>query len=160
MKSPIPQDLREKTISNIIVVCVGILMAATLMHVGQLWGVVRRVSRTAMPLFIGFAIAFILLPVVKRLERFFLTKVFRHRPHPKLSRVLAVIIAYILLLALVSGFFAILVPQIISSLKSVVTIITNAVPRSARSYGTCWKRPPCCSAWVWIRSRCWKRGTA
>lgn len=132
MKSPIPQDLREKTISNIIVVCVGILMAATLMHVGQLWGVVRRVSRTAMPLFIGFAIAFILLPVVKRLERFFLTKVFRHRPHPKLSRVLAVIIAYILLLALVSGFFAILVPQIISSLKSVVTIITNAVPRSAQ----------------------------
>ena len=134
MKSPIPQDLREKTISNIVVVCVGILVAAAVLHIAQLWGIVRRIVRAAMPLFIGFALAFILLPVVNRMEAFFLNKVFRRKAHPKLSRVLSIVIAYILLLALVAGFSAILVPQIVSSLKSVVTIITNAVPRSTQDF--------------------------
>ena len=71
MKSPIPHEMRGRTISNIIVVCVGIVVYAAVMHIGQVWGVVRRVLHTAMPLVIGFAIAFILLPTVRRLERLF-----------------------------------------------------------------------------------------
>ena len=129
MKSPIPKDLRGKTLSNIIVVCVGILVAAAVMHFSQLLNLLHSVIRVAMPLFVGFAIAFILLPVVRRLERLF-AKLFRRRPHPKLGRVLALVITYLLMLALLTGFFVMLVPQVIDSLKSVVTIITNAVPRS------------------------------
>ncbi|MBR1822146.1 MAG: AI-2E family transporter [Clostridia bacterium] len=130
MKSPIPEDLRGKTISNIIVVCVGIVVAAAVLHIGQLWRIVRMVTHAAMPIFIGFAIAFILLPAVNRVESFFAKLIFRRKPHPKLSRILAIVIAYLLMLALLSGFFAILVPQVISSLKSVVIIITNALPGS------------------------------
>ena len=132
MKSPIPPNLRERTLSNIMVVCVGIVVAAAVMHIGQLWQIVCRVARTAMPLFIGFAIAFVLFPAVNRVERFFSTVLFKRKPHPKLSRVLAIIIVYVLMLALLAGFFAILVPQVVSSLKSVVTIVTNAVPRSTQ----------------------------
>lgn len=132
MKSPIPEDLRGKTISNIIVVCVGIVMAAAVMHFELLWGFARALIRKAMPLLIGFAIAFVLQPPVRRVEHFFQKLIFRRKPHPRLSRVLAVIIVYLFMLALVSGFFAILVPQVISSLKSVVTIISNAVPRSTK----------------------------
>ena len=132
MKSPIPEDLRGKTISNIIVVCVGIVVAVAMLHIGQLWRIVQTVVRTAMPLFIGFAIAFILLPVVNRLERFFAKVFFRRKPHPKLGRALAVTITYVLLLALLTGFFALLLPQVIQSLKSVVTIVSGAVPRSTQ----------------------------
>ncbi len=131
MKSPIPEDLRGKTVSNIIVVCVGIVVYAAATHIRQLWNVVRAVGHAAMPLFIAFAIASILLPAVRRLEGFFVRVVFRRKPHPQLSRILAIIITYLLLLALLTGFFVMLVPQVVNSLKSVVTIITNAVPRSS-----------------------------
>ena len=130
MKSPIPQDMRGKTISNIIVVVVGILVYAAVLHIGEIWRIVSLVFSKAMPLIVGFAIAFILLPGVRRLENFFAKVVFRRKPHPKLGRVLALILIYLFMLALVAGFFAILVPQVISSLKSVVSIVSGAVPRS------------------------------
>jgi len=132
MKSPIPKSQRDKTISNIIVVCVGILIAVAALHIGQIWGIVQRIGQAAMPLFIGFAIAFILLPVANRLEKLFRKVIFRRKRHPKLSRVLSIILTYVLILALLSGFFAILVPQVINSLRSVVTIVANAVPRSSQ----------------------------
>ncbi len=130
MKSPIPEDLRGKTLSNIVVVIVGILVYAAVNHFGHLWGGVSLVLHTAMPLLMGFAIAFVLYPGVRRLERFFSRLVSRRKPHPKLSRALALTVMYLFALALLAGFIWVMVPQIISSLKSVVTIVTNAVPRN------------------------------
>lgn len=134
MKSPIPHDLRGKTISNIIVVCVGIIVYAAVLHIGLLWSIVSRVFSVAMPMFIGFAIAFILLPLVNRIERFFTKLVFRRKPHPKLSRMLSIVITYILVLALLAGFFVMLAPQVISSMKSVVSIVTKSVPRTRQDF--------------------------
>ena len=130
MKSPIPQDLRGKTLSNIIVVCVGIVVYAAVMHIKQIWSLIGLVLLKAMPLLVGFAIAFVLLPSVRRVEGFFARVVFKRKPHPKLGRALALVLVYLLMLALLAGFSSVLVPQIISSLKSVVSIVSGAVPRS------------------------------
>ena len=127
MKSLIPQDLRGKTLSNIVVVCVGILLAITLLHLGRIWAIVQSIIGTAMPFIIGFIIAFLLLPIVNRVEGLFNKLLFRRKPHPKLSRSLATAIAYIVLLALLSGFFAILVPQLITSIKSILQYIANFI---------------------------------
>ena len=127
MKSPIPDYLRGKTLSNIIVVCVGVLAGAIVLHIGQIWQGVRSVSRAVMPFLIGFAIAFLLLPIVTRAEKLFNRFVFKRKPHPKLSRSIATAIAYIVLLTLLSGFFAILVPQLITSIKSIMQYISNFV---------------------------------
>ena len=127
MKSRIPEDMRGRTISNIIVVCVGIALAVTLLHLGQIWTTVKTVLHTVMPFLIGFVIAFLLLPIVNRAEKLFNRVLFRRKPHPKASRSIATIIAYIILLALLSGFFAILVPQLITSIKSILQYIANFV---------------------------------
>lgn len=134
MKSPIPHGLRGRTISNIIVVCVGIVVYAAVMHIGLLWGIVSQVLRVALPMFIGFAIAFVLLPLVNRVERLFAKLISRRKPHPKLVRVLSILVTYILVLALLAGFFVMLVPQVVSSLKSVVNIVTKTVPRSRQDF--------------------------
>ena len=125
MKSPIPPEERGRTISYIIVVCVGILFAVVLLHLRQVGAVARRVLDAAMPFIVGFAIALLLLPIVKKVEWFFAKLVFRHKPHPRLSRTLGVIIAYIVMLALVAGFVAILVPQLIASISSILQYIAN-----------------------------------
>ena len=127
MKSLIPQDLRGKTLSNIIVVCVGILLAVTLLHLSAIWRVAKAVLHTVMPFFVGFAIAFLLMPIVSRSEKLFNRTLFRRKPHPKLSRGISAFIAYVILLTLLSGFFAILVPQLITSFKSIMQYIANFI---------------------------------
>ncbi len=127
MKSLIPQDERGRTISNIIVVCTGIFFAVVLWHLGRIWGVISSVLDAGMPFIVGFAIAFLLLPIVNRVEWFLRKVVFRRKPHPKLSRVLGIIIAYVVMMALLAGFFAILVPQLIVSVKSILQYIANFI---------------------------------
>ena len=127
MKSFIPPELRGKTLSNLIVVCVGIVLAITLLHLGQLWSGLKLLLHTVMPFFLGFAIALLLLPIVKRMERLFGKALSRKKAHPKLCRVLGTIVAYVVLLALMSGFFAILVPQLITSIKSILQYVRNFV---------------------------------
>ena len=127
MKSLIPKDIRAKTLSNITVVCVGIALAVTLLHLGEIWAAFKTVIRTIAPFIIGFMIAFLLMPIVSRAETFFNETLFRHKPHPKLSRAIATIIAYVVFLSLLSGFFAILVPQLITSVKSILQYIANFV---------------------------------
>ena len=123
MKSWIPEDMRARTRSNIIVVCIGILLTATLVYFAQIWEAITKVMHVIMPFLIGFAIAFLLLPVVNRVEWFFNKTLFRKKAHPRLNRVLATSIAFILLLTLVAGFFAILLPQLIKSIKSILQYI-------------------------------------
>ncbi len=127
MKSLIPQDMRGKTLSNLFVVCAGVVLTITLMHLGQLWGALMKLIHAIMPFLVGFVIAFLLLPIVNRMEALFNKLLFKRKPHPKLGRVLSTIIAYIVLLALLSGFFAILVPQLITSVKSILSYIASFI---------------------------------
>lgn len=125
MKRLIPPEERGRTISLIVVVCTGIAFAIALLHLNRVWGVVSTVVYAALPFIIGFAIAFLLLPVVRKVEGFFVKLVFRRKPHPRLSRILAVSLAYVLLLAVVTAFFAILVPQLIASISSILQYIAG-----------------------------------
>ena len=120
MKPWITEETRARTRSNIVVVIVAVLLIASVYYFGTLWGMIRDVFDTVMPFLIGFAIAFLLLPLVSKVEGFFNRFLFRRKPHPKLARALATLLAVIALLALVSGFVAILVPQLIASIKSIL----------------------------------------
>ena len=127
MKPWIAEELRAKTRSNILVICVGTLLAVTLIYFGRVWGVIRSIVDVLMPFLIGFAIAFLLLPVVNRVEWFLGKTVFRRKAHPRLSRVLATVFAFVVLLALLAGFFAILLPQLITSVKSILQYVATFV---------------------------------
>jgi len=120
MKRWITEETAARTRSNIVVVVVAILLIASVYYFGTILGVFRRFMDTIMPFLIGFAIAFLLLPVVNRMEKFNNRVFFRKKPHPRLNRALSTGIAVILLLALVGGFMAILVPQLITSVKSIL----------------------------------------
>ena len=131
MRSWIPQEMRARTRSNLTVVCGGILLTAVIIYFGRIWGVFTSALDAALPFFIGFAIAFILLPAVARLERLFNKTLFRRKPHPRLNRALATILSFLLLLILVVGFLLILVPQVIDSLRSMLQFIAKIFPKSA-----------------------------
>ena len=127
MKPLIPQEMRAKTKSNIIVLFSGILLTAFLLYFGKIMGLIGSVLDAAMPFIIGIGITFLLLPIVKRVEWFFNRTLFRRKARPRACRVMATAIAVLVLLAAVTGFVAILVPQLYNSIKSVLLIVSRLI---------------------------------
>lgn len=127
MKPWITEETRARTRSNIVVVAVAILLIASVYYFGTLWGIVTSVFESALPFLIGFAIAFLLLPIVNRMETFFNRVFFRKKPHPRLNRGLSTAVAVIVLLLLVAGFLAIMLPQLVRSVKSILQIASKFI---------------------------------
>ena len=127
MKPWITEETRGRTRSNIVVLFVGAILLASVYYFNSIWAVVTKVFNTVMPFLIGFGLLLLLLPVVNKMEWVFNHLFFRRKPHPKLNRVLSTAVAVLLLLALLAGFFAIMLPQLITSVKSILQYITNFV---------------------------------
>lgn len=127
MKPWITDEMRGRTRSNIVVLVVAAVLLATVLNFSSIWGVVSDVFDTVMPFLIGFGLALLLLPVVNKVEWLFNRLIFRKKPHPKLNRGLSTAVAVLLLLAILAGFFAIMLPQLITSIKSILQYITNFV---------------------------------
>ena len=133
MKPWIPEDMRARTRANILVLSVGVLLAVALLHFGVIWGAITSVVDVVMPFLIGFGIAFLLLPVVNRLEWFFNKTLFRRSRHPRLNRAISTALAFLLLLAMIAGFFAILLPQLITSIKSILQYVASFISSNEKS---------------------------
>lgn len=125
MKSPFPEGVRARTISNIIVLASGIGIAMLIWRFGALMRAVSGLLDILFPFLLGFVISFILAPVVNRAERFLRTKVFRRRPHPRTARCLGILWAYLLMILAIGSFIYVLVPQLIQSLRSISSYVAN-----------------------------------
>lgn len=135
MKQIIPSEQKSHTISNIIVVASGMAMLALLLYFQNLWAAIRNVLGVIAPFLIGFALAFLQVPIVRRLEWFFSKTIFRRakKPHPRLSRALSTTISLLLLLTVVVAFLIILLPQLVDSIKQLVEAITWYVNNNANA---------------------------
>ena len=127
MKPWITEETRARTRSSIVVLVVAAALFASVFYFKTIWGVVTQVFNTFMPFFIGFSIAFLLLPMVNKLEWLFHKVFSRKKNHPRLCRILATVLSVVILLAILAGFFSILLPQLITSIKSIVQYIANFV---------------------------------
>ncbi len=127
MKPWISEEMRERTRSNIVVLVVAAVLLASVYYFSSIWAVVTKVYETVMPFLIGFGLVLLLLPIVNKMEWAFNRTLFRKKPHPKLNRGLSTAVAVLALLAILSGFFAIMLPQLITSIKSILQYITNFI---------------------------------
>ena len=127
MKPWVTDETRARTRSNLVVVFVAVLLIASMYYFGTIWGWITNIFDTVLPFLIGFGIAFLLLPIVNRMEDFNNRVIFRKKARPRLNRALSTAVAVIVLLAMVAGFMAILVPQLITSVKSLLQYAGNFI---------------------------------
>lgn len=73
------------------------------------------------PIFIGCVIAYLLNPIMKIFE----TKVLKNMTRPKLRRGLAVLLTYLLVILLIAGIFALILPQIVGTVEEFGANIGN-----------------------------------
>ena len=124
MKLPFNQEQHHGILSRILVVGFGISFAALIIYFKHVWAFVETLVSLAMPFLLGFALAFLLGPVQRTIESFCRTFLFRKKERPKATRVLSSTGSITFLLALVYIFMKILMPQIISSVESIIGYIS------------------------------------
>lgn len=132
MKQIIPSEQKSRTLSNIIVVAAGMGMLALLIYFKPIWAAISNLFDVITPFLVGFALAFLQVPIVKRVEWLLTRTLFRKKARPKLSRGLATAISLIVLLACVTAFLRILLPQLVDSVKQLVAYITAFVSNNAQ----------------------------
>jgi len=124
MKLPFNQEQHNGILSRILVAAFAISFAALILYFDKVWSFIEKLFSLASPFFVGFAIAFLLGPVHRRLETFFSRRVFRKKDRPRVTALLSTLLSIMFLVAIVYVFLIMLLPQVISSIESIVGYIS------------------------------------
>lgn len=121
MKIKLNSNIAKRTISNIIIVSVGIILFFIIKNLGGIFNKVGEIIRLLMPFIYGFAIAYLLAIPLKFLEAKVL-KFMDKKNQYKAKRFISITITYISAAILISIVFAILVPELS---RSIYTLLEN-----------------------------------
>ncbi len=120
MKLNVSKEQRSWGLVAFFVLAGAAVFIAVLLNLNRVTGVIRTVLSLFVPFYIGFAIAYLLNPIMK----FWEDKVLRKVKKPQTKRTLAMVITYALFLVVVGGALAYLLPRLVTSL----TKLANEIP--------------------------------
>ena len=121
-----PSKLRqriEQGMTYLIVIAVGILFYFAMFRLGNLSKLFVTVVDILKPIIYGMAIAYLLNPIVKKVDKYLvpvLEKKLERKKAKKLSRAAGVLLSLILLIVLVIALLNMLLPELFSSIRSLV----------------------------------------
>lgn len=118
----------------ILLITYAVVLVALIVKIDAVWGWVSNVLSAFQPLFVGFAIAFVL----NRPCNFF-ARVYEKHFHPKTKRAarpLAVVTAYVILLAVLTVLVWLVVPELIRSIETFVANLSGYVSNVEAFYNT------------------------
>ncbi|MBQ6490085.1 MAG: AI-2E family transporter [Solobacterium sp.] len=115
------KDLLEKRwFANLAAVCGGVLLYMVLTHFAEIFSWMSGVVKIFEPVLAGIIMAYLLEPAV----RFFEQKVFTTVPESR-ARMLSVTSAFVCLLLIIIGAFGIIIPAVVSSVSSLVSVMSE-----------------------------------
>lgn len=128
MKPPISNEVRQKILPQICVVTFAILLAAAIYYFKHIWSFFGTLCSLATPFFVGFAIAFLLGPIQRSMEKHILKPLlFKSGKHTKLMHAISALLSILFLLILVAVFLFLLVPQLVSSVRQLIELISGFI---------------------------------
>lgn len=111
-------QLDSRGITNLIVVCAGILLYLGLTHFTQVRNAVRGFVDVLSPFILGFVIAYLLNTPID----FFEEKVFKKL---KAKRTLSIITVYFMAIAIICILLQLIIPQVLDSLRQLLSNLTS-----------------------------------
>ena len=129
-----PSKLREhfqRGMTTLVVIVVGVLFFFVVWKFDELTKVVEKIIDVLMPVIYGLVIAFLLNPIVKRVEQFLfprLKKILKkdlivHR----MARSMGVIVSFVVAIAIVTALFNMLIPELYKSIYDLVVALPSHV---------------------------------
>ena len=108
-----------RTVSNAIVVVIGILLYFTILNLDKLADVLRQGISLISPFIWGFAFSYILSRPMKYIEKKWFSFLDKYN-NPKLKRGICVITVMAIALLIIGALFAVLIPQLIKSIQQLI----------------------------------------
>ncbi len=109
------------------VICFSILFYMLLENTGKFTDMAAKIGSLLVPFLYGFVIAYLLNPILKKTETLLSRLLERKKAYPRLKRGIAIGITYLVALLLIYIFILILLPQLLSSLSSLVIRIPEII---------------------------------
>ncbi len=104
-----------------------LLAASVLINFDSIQEYVLKIIDLLFPFIYAFVIAYLLNPVMTLFEKQVMQRIHFKQPHPKLSRALSIIVAYSSAIIVIGIFLGTVLPQIASSLSSLLDKIPSAI---------------------------------
>ena len=127
MKRLIPEEYRKISRAAMAVIGFTMVLVAALVYLDRLSGFVSFLLSTLAPFFVGGALAFIQMPIDRRLSALLRKTLFRKKPEAKAVRMISALACLVLLFLMICLFFYIVLPQIYSSMDGLIRQITRFV---------------------------------
>lgn len=99
-----------------------VLIYALLFNFTVIGDFIRKMAKILAPIIWGIVIAYLVNPIMKWIEKRLSKAIEKNKPHFKITRILSLSFAMIVFLAVISALGAIILPQVI---ESITTIINN-----------------------------------
>ncbi|MBQ2945854.1 MAG: AI-2E family transporter [Clostridia bacterium] len=102
-----------------VVICY-VLVSLVDMLPGAVLSVINIFIKYLSPFIYGFGIAFIFNPIMNKLEYKLFPKIKTKKPHPKLYRILSLVLTYLAAIVLIAILFVIVTPELIKSIENLI----------------------------------------
>ena len=140
MKSLIPEEYRKASRAAMVVIAFAVALVAVLIYLDRLSAFAGSVLTTLAPFFIGGALAFVQMPIDRRLSSLLRKTLYRTKPEAKSLRLVSALLSLLLVILLLALFFYILLPQVFNSLETLVNQITRFVNENDESINAALKQ--------------------
>lgn len=129
-----PSKLRQQLnrgMTAFVVIILCMLCFFALLRMDDITKVVKLVFGILKPIVYGLAIAYLLNPIVKMVEYFLIPKLEKHMPNFKkkerFARSVGILVAVIVMIAIVTALFNMLIPELYRSIKNMVLTVPGQI---------------------------------
>ncbi len=127
MKRWIPEEYRPVARLIMAVTAFAALLTVVLIYLDRITGFVSRVIGLLAPFLVGGALAFIQMPIARRMEALLRGTLFRHSDRSRAPRIISALFSLAIFILFVLIFLNILLPQVIASGSTLVSQVTAFV---------------------------------
>ncbi len=122
----------KRWVSYTVALCIAVVLYLFLSNIEIFWNGLLKVFDFIYPVFVGLCIAYVLSPVVDLFEKY----VFKKIKSQSRRRGVSVFVGIVFIIVLISALGALLIPQMVSSVVSLVTNIDSYVAGFQTMFGT------------------------
>lgn len=116
----------------VLVIAINVLIVVAVFKFGTILQILSALIRVLMPLIWGLVIAFLMNPIMVRLDNLFANKIAKNPVRKKTLRFASVTISAIVFLGIVSGIISVIVPEFIKSFNEIINNFSGFVTNTQR----------------------------
>lgn len=116
----------------VLVIAINVLIVVAVFKFGTILQILSVLIRVLMPLIWGLVIAFLMNPIMVRLDNLFANKIAKNPVRKKTLRFASVTISAIVFLGIVSGIISVIVPEFIKSFNEIINNFSGFVTNTQR----------------------------